>query len=529
MRIPFEVRDINNPDELFGREQLLNTLLIDASLKQNVNIIGARRFGKTCLIRTAYSVIRSKEELGLYPIYIDFKSEDIHGTAEVYRFLTGTLIVSLHSDGLFTEPEQFGSVIIKPSDDWTEVAEQLEGLSKSKTQNLFERIVVWFSELMDKTVLLMIDEYEYLFKYALDTPNGFFKLRTLSSATNSNGFRSFCFWLTGATSWDEHISKVPGSGEANTVQDTIYVPPLDKESFMEMWEHECSLINDNETRKFLSDNKAFAYEKSGGVPFYGKDVIGAYMMKQRVLPEYYILSGFFKELTNKTGTIGEYKLLKELAMAPRKLATSNFRENLRNKGIISLKSKDIYYIPIGFLVDFIKADMNDAMEQREKLPETYYLVTQITDTIELINKQRINYSQLPVFKAVLDSASQEDDLRTPCYTLDQLSDFASAIYNIYFERSKEGRGNKLHRIFFMDHKFAKCADIARHSIGKAHEMDNFSNREGQFTRADLYVEVMGAADELSTSSEFYRFQVEMLKRFKKTLDEMFLYIKRNKV
>lgn len=527
MRIPFEVRDIDNPDELFGREQLLNALLIDASLKQNVNIIGARRFGKTCLIKTAYSVIRSKEELSLYPIYIDFKSEDIQGTTEVYRFLTGTLIVSLYRDGLFTETEQFGSVFIKPSDDWTEVADQLEVFSKSKTQHLFELIVVWFSELMDKTVLLMIDEYEYLFKYALDTPNGFFKLRTLSSATNSNGFRPFCFWLTGATSWDEHISKVPGSGEANTVQDTIYVPPLDNESFMEMWEHECSLIDDNETRKFLSDNKDFVYEKSGGVPFYGKNVIGAYMMKEKALPEFSILNCFFKELTNKTNSIGEYKLLKELTQAPRKLAISNFRENLRKKGIISLKSKDIYYIPIGFLIDFIKADMNDAMEPREKLPETYSLVTQITKAIELINKQRINYKKDPVFKAVLDSSSQEDDLRTPCYTIDQLSDFTSAMYNIFFERSKDGRG-RLHRPFFVEHKFAKCVDIARHSIGRAHEMDNFSNREGQFSRADLYVEIMGSRDELSTSIEYYKFQLEMLKRFKKTLDEIYSFIKSNK-
>jgi len=528
MRIPFEVRDINNPDELFGREQLLNSLLIDASLNQNVNIIGARRFGKTCLVKTAHSIIRLKEELAIYPIYIDFKSEDIQGTAEVYRFLTGSLIVSLFGDGLFTEPEQFGSVLIQPSDDWTEVAEQLEGLSKSKTQNLFERIVVWFSELMDKTVLLMIDEYEYLFKYALDTPNGFFKLRTLSSTTNSNGFRPFCFWLIGATSWDEHISKVPGSGEANTVQDTLFVPPLDKESFMEMWEHECSLINDDETRKFLLDNKAFAYEKSGGVPFYGKDVIGAYMMKKRTLPEFSILSGFFKELTNKTNSIGEYKILKDLSIAPRKLAISNHRESLRNKGIISIKSKDTYHIPISFLADFIKAELNDSLGKAEGLPETYNLVSSITDSIELINKQRINYQKEPVFKAVLDSASQEDDLRTPCYTTDQLSDFCSALYNIYFERSKDGRGNKLHKPFFIDHKFAKCVDIARHSIGKGHEMDNFTNREGQLSRADLYVEIMGVADELSTPQEYFKFQIEMLKRFKKTLNEIFSYIKKNK-
>jgi hypothetical protein len=39
---------------------------------------------------------------------------------------------------------------------------------------------------------------------------------------------------------------------------------------------------------------------------------------------------------------------------------------------------------------------------------------------------------------------------------------------------------------------------------------------------------MGSADELSTSQEYYKFQVEMLKRFKLTLETMFKRIKENK-
>jgi len=59
-------------------------------------------------------------------------------------------------------------------------------------------------------------------------------------------------------------------------------------------------------------------------------------------------------------------------------------------------------------------------------------------------------------------------------------------------------------------------------------MDYFEQHHGQLSRADLYVEVMGSADELSTSQEYYKFQVEMLKRFKLTLDTMFKRIKENK-
>ena len=87
----------------------------------------------------------------------------------------------------------------------------------------------------------MIDEYEYLFKFALDSTSGFMKLRTMSSDTLPNGSRPFCFWLTGATPWAQLITEVPGSGEANTISGYEYVTPLSKDAFMSMWENECKL------------------------------------------------------------------------------------------------------------------------------------------------------------------------------------------------------------------------------------------------------------------------------------------------
>lgn len=59
-------------------------------------------------------------------------------------------------------------------------------------------------------------------------------------------------------------------------------------------------------------------------------------------------------------------------------------------------------------------------------------------------------------------------------------------------------------------------------------MDNFDQHPGQFSRADLYVEIMGTADEICTSQDYYKFQIEMLRRFKSTLDNMFKYIKERK-
>ena len=140
-------------------------------------------------------------------------------------------------------------------------------------------------------------------------------------------------------------------------------------------------------------------------------------------------------------------------------------------------------------------------------------------------KQRVNYRKKPVFPPVMDTSSLEYDLRTPCYTKEQLSDFTSALYRYYYERLRESKdefGN------FLYSRFGKCVDTARHSIGGAHEIDFFKQHNGQFSRADLLVEVMGNADELSSSQEYYKFQTEMLKRFKSILDRMFKTIKENK-
>ena len=523
MRIPFEVKDISNPEELFGREQLLKSLLVDASLKQNINIIGSRRFGKTCVLKSAYTLLKSNDDLSVYPIFLDFKSEDIHGTVEVYRFLVATLTTSLYQDGIFTDPEKFGSVTIRPSDDWSEVAEQLESLSKSRIQSLFERIVKWFSELMERTILLMIDEYEYLFKYALDTPTGFFKLRKLSSCTNSDGFAPFCFWLTGSTPWDQLISEVPGSGEANTISAVEYVAPISREAFEKMWTHECEMVEDKGKKTTLLSYCEFAYEKSGGVPFYGKNVIGSYIYKNGIQPDYTVCQGYFQELSNKAFNSGDYKILKELAIAPKKMKSSNSFNNLKNLGIIGIKTKDIYSISIGFLKDFILGEISDT-KGGSQVPESYTLMKVITDKIELINKQRVNYHKRPVFPPVMDISSLEYDLRTPCFTKEQLSDFASALYKYFYERLKESK-EEFGR--FLYGKFGKCVDIARHSLGGGHEMDFFNQHNDQFTRADLFVEIMGNADELSSSHDYYKFQLEMLKRFKETLESVFMQIKRH--
>lgn len=407
-KIPFkEVCDINLPEELFGRDSLLNQLVIDAKLKHNVNIIGARRFGKTCLAMTACTLIK-RMDISVYPVYINSKA-DIQGTSAVYRYMIGVLVESLYKDGIFTESEKIRDIDIFPTDDWTEIAEKLEDLSASRIQSLFQKVVYLFSDLMDKTILFIIDEYEYLLKYALDTTAGFMKIRTMSAETLPNGSQPFCFWLIGATSWDNIITQVPGSGETNTVTAYEYVGPISKESFFKMWDKECSLLENMEQKSILKSQREYAYEKSGGVPFFGK-VIGANILRNNLVPDYTCCLGHLQQMSNKALNEGSYNILKELAVSPKKLKPSKARNDLRDKGIIIEKEKETFCIAIGYLKDYIFSDIAENRGKVQSLPESYTLMKAIAEKIELINKQRINYKKKPIFKLVIDYSSLENDL-----------------------------------------------------------------------------------------------------------------------
>lgn len=523
--IPFQIYDISKQEELFGRDELIKRLMIDLSSKQNVNIVGSRRFGKTCVLKTLFNIIKSEDKLSVFPVFLDFKSDDIHGTLSSYRYMIGQFVAELYNVNLFTQSEKFGSIEISPDSDWSEIDEQLNNISISRIQKLLEKLIYYFSSLMDKTIVFLIDEYEYLFIEAFDTPVSFMKLRSLSTEINDKGEAIFNFWLVGSTTWDELCAAVPGSGEANTISSTEWVVPLNENSFTQMWKFECDKIEDKELKSFLISKKEFAYIASGGVPYYGK-VIGSYLLKERKDPEYTICNPSFKELTSKTMNLGEFYILKKLAINPQKIEKSIHRSILINKGIIKSDNKERLSISIGFLKDYIIAQINDNKIKNSYITEIESLYSSIIILIETINKQRQNYKQVPLFKAVLDSASLETDLRTPCRSAEQFGLFTLALYKIYFERTKDSR-NDLNKQFFLSSDFGKCVDIARHSYGKAHEMDNFTQREGQYSRTDMLKSMLGTLDEPYTPSEWTNLQISFLNKFKSELNEIFNFIKQS--
>jgi ABC-type transporter Mla maintaining outer membrane lipid asymmetry ATPase subunit MlaF len=63
MKQPFEIIDISNKSNLYGRDALLRKLTILAKRCENASIIGARRFGKTCLLKSIITDIKLSNDI----------------------------------------------------------------------------------------------------------------------------------------------------------------------------------------------------------------------------------------------------------------------------------------------------------------------------------------------------------------------------------------------------------------------------------------------------------------------------------
>lgn len=525
MKQAFEITDITNIDKLYGREPLVRKLSILAKRCENTSLIGARRFGKTSLLKSMVNYIRSNEEIKVYPVYLDFKTEDIKGTDAAYRYMISIFVTNLFENGVFTKEESFGSVSLTPSDEWTEIDEQIQSLSGARLQSCLKRIIVFFASYLEETILFIIDEYEYLFKYVLDTPASFMKLRELSTSIIDNDLRPFAFWISGALSWD-HLCSVIGSGECNPISATEFVEPIGKSDFISMWNDECELIEDKGIRKSVSEAVNDAWEKSGGVPFYGK-LIGAYVLRNAVFPDYSICSPFFKEMLQKTLSVAETNILKQLAKGVNVPQNSLGFSALQDKGLINVE-KSKASLSINFLKDYLIADMADNSVGKEKKAEHETLVLEIGQLIENINKTQENKGRKYIFKPTVDSVSTYKDLTGPCYSSDLFAEFSCALYRIYFEWTKDGKPrDMLPNNHFKYNDFAQFVDIARHSLGKAHQMDTFELAEGKMSKPDMLQTLLGSVNEPKDPSEFYRLQLGFLRLFRSTLTDIQNFVRRN--
>lgn len=511
----FDTSTIIQPEKLFGRKDLLSRLTISAKRNDNVQIIGSRRFGKTCVLKCMETKLLKNSSI--FPIYIDMKADAIRGTENVYRYLIAILVAQLFSAGVFTQKEVVNKVEIEPTDDWTDIYESLQNVSLVKTQKLFADLVNMFADMMGKNILFMFDEYEYMFRCGFDRPEGFMKLRNLSTSIYNN-IRPFSFWIAGNLTWNAFCTSI-GSGELNVINTEEHILSLTFDDFSAMWDYECQHIDDIEVRNELVKFKQKVYECSGGIPFYAKQ-IGTYYLKEKKFPTHHILTNYFKEIDNRLHP-DQKKILNELRKTPKHFYQSDFITDLEIHGLIRYDIKTCkYFIPIGFYAEHLKAVQLNKTVQTPS-PTLQRQVKEITDLIENINKtyhNKQNGKKEYMFIPVNDGASLENDLRIECTSKEKFAVFCSALYRIYLERSKgeNAIGEKLpqkHR--YSD--FRKIVDTCRHTFGGGHEFDTFQAYPGQLSKVNVLKMLVNSENEPYKVEEFIELQNALLKKF---IDEL---------
>jgi len=515
---------ITDPKDLFGRKELLAQLIALANNRYCVAITGLRRFGKTSILKCIETYLRQDQKSKVYPLYFDFKEVGscIRGTDNVYRYMISQLIARLSQDMLFEESIPFKKVTINATKDWEDVFEILSDVNAVRIQGLFEEITSFFSEFLEKTILFLIDEYEFLFRFSFDSPVGFMKLRNFSSKTLLNGINPFCFWITGTTSW-EYLCSITGSGELNVINaPPIYLGPIDADSFHEMWQNEVNYTTECPDQIITAEE--FAFNASGGVPFYGK-LIGAYILSERSLPTFSLLKSFFHEL-HGTFQNEEKDILSELSRLPRNYKSSKFIIELIDKGLIKRNGNN-YEVSVGFLKDYINLSINvDDEKTITNMPETEVINDNINVIITNINRTYHNKQGSYIFVPVVDDAALIKDLRTPCYSADRFSDFANSLYKIIYEKTKANKNGDfvslatLPKSFKRGNQFINAVDIMRHSLGGGHLMDTFIQRNEQMTKPEMLEYLVGCRNEPSTPEDFYFLQVKTLKNFEAELKKL---------
>lgn len=523
---PFRANlEIKDPKFLFGRKEELKKLCDFAEGLLQVEIIGARRFGKTCLLKSFITLQKENINRKTYPVYIDLYSDGIAGTTNVYRYLTSQLVANLLTDGYIEEIElTIDDFTIIPHKKWNKIYKQLGEIEDEIDQiGIFEEAIEIFSKQLGQTILLVFDEYEKAVD-AFDNINGLMHIRKITNDSNS-----LSFWIVGASPWKKFIlacsQDVRGSGVFNGITFNVDVCPLRKKDFYEMWNYECSLIADDTKRKHLVSLWEKVFASSGGVPCFAKE-IGGFTYIEGNYPQYYRLKNHFVEL-EKNLTESEIKCLRTLSVSPQEYEASEKPESvvtLEQYGFICTDENNKYYIASRFFSDFIRAGIYE-----DRLKETGdHSIDTIVDEIEKafynINDKWHSIYNIYMFDPTNDTSRLYKDLRLKCDGREKIPNFINSIYVLYWEGAKENKaGDKIPDQFKWT-MFRKSMDRIRHILGKAHQQDKLIQSAGQIDKPTALKEIWGYSTEPQSPQEWLHFQECMLTRFLQELNEIYKVI-----
>ncbi len=458
---PFIVNNvIENIDFLFGRQNNINALISCAKRRENAGIIGARRFGKTSLLKSMLSYIESHSETNALAIYFDVKNEtNIHSnTPEVYYTLAAMLAKKMCEKGILQEGNYNISrrCLLEVSTDLSDMIVQMSSWHPEYQTKAFFNLVDEVSK-HGKYVLLLLDEIDSLLLDALNTPSDFGRIR--GAATDKS--EKMSFWIAGTSSW-KSITTTVGSPELNCGLEQIRLSSLDKEDFSAMWNFECSLIEETDLQQKLISLEDAIYSKTGGVPYYAK-YIGSSFMNGTIteMPDYSILRDYLMEVyENKFMTDAERSALILLAKGSRDFANTvpDGVNSLFLKGLVENSNNDEYYIAIQYLADYVNAVNSNNILVTSSDVEKKELDMLVDEIIRLRIAVNKSYRDKP-FVSTDDDSIDFPNLRKPCTDESTLFAFATSMYKLYYEGS--GKGCRL-PVGFHDNEFSRMIRVLRH-------------------------------------------------------------------
>jgi len=432
--------DITDVKSLYGRKRQIDILSSCAKRRGNAGVIGARRFGKTCLLKSLENFLKNSDEFDAYPIYFDVKAETgiKKDTPAVYRCLAALLASKMCTDGLLPE----GDFKISRRCTLDVSNDKLDMLVQMKEWNPeYQKEVLFFlaNKVAEsgKYVLLLLDEIDFLLLEALESPSDFSRIR--GAATDKNC--SLKFWVAGTSTWSSICTTI-GSPELNCGLENVSLPPLTKEEFEEMWRQECSLLDDAEQRNAFLLIGETVYRNTGGIPYYAK-FVGSHMINNGTIeiPDYQIIRDYLTEIVNNRFTSDVERSVLFLLSNGEKVFNETIPDGvsgLISKGLLKVDG-NLYSIGIGYLFDYLTARKQDTAISSVKeieAKELYSIVDQISRLRHNIN---IAYRGQEPFTASTEDNAEFNILKIVCHDEATIDAFSGSLYKLYYEGSKLGK------------------------------------------------------------------------------------------
>lgn len=430
--------DIADINLLYGRKKQIDTLISCAKRRGNAGIIGSRRFGKTCLLKSMESYLNCHPEIQAYPIFFDVKTQtgSHKNTSEVYRNLAAKLAAKMCSDHIIDE----GTLKISRRCSLDISTEQLDMcIQMSKWDSEYQKNTLFsLADIVskkDKYVLLLLDEIDYLLLEAFESPSDFFRIRGAATDSSNN----LKFWVAGIAPWKEMCTDI-GSPQLNCGLESITLDPLSKEDFSTMWEHECSLVKNENMQKVLLSLEDSAFNKTGGVPYYAK-AIGAHILNTHTTaaPTYQFLRDHLSQLVNNRFMPDNEKgaLFTLCDGAETFDVLPDSISGLMAKGLVR-KDGISYSIGIGYLADYIKACKEDENAEDTDDNEQQELNSLVDEIIRLRIDVNQRYKDNEPFTASVEDPREFNVLKILCQNEADIDAFSGSVYKLYYEGSNMG-------------------------------------------------------------------------------------------